>query len=226
MLKNKKKLTLLWIKNKHAHAPHTSFLDSYVLQTVDTPYQTPQAIHETPPHFIIIHIPIKDLSEPQLVQLIRHTHGAQKTPIIAIQSDEAETLLLRGLRDPHLHIIPHTPEALKQFLDNNAPAEDPAASKVYKAGEIEVDTIKYEIKIKDKFKELTPTEFKLLKVLLERKGRVQTREHLLSSVWNYASEIESRTIDTHIRRLREKLGKEGQIIQTVRGIGYKIPENI
>ena len=59
---------------------------------------------------------------------------------------------------------------------------------------------------------------------MERRGRVQTREHLLINVWNYETEIETRTVDTHIRRLREKLGAEADWIETIRGVGYRMAE--
>ena len=68
---------------------------------------------------------------------------------------------------------------------------------------------------------LTALEFKLLKHLLKRKGRVQTRDQLLGDVWGYSSEVTTRTVDTHIKRLREKLGKTGELIQTIRGVGYR-----
>ena len=69
---------------------------------------------------------------------------------------------------------------------------------------------------------LTALEFKLLKHLIQRRGRVQTRDQLLGDVWGYSSEITTRTVDTHIKRLREKLGAVGNYIQTVRGIGYRL----
>ena len=68
---------------------------------------------------------------------------------------------------------------------------------------------------------LTALEFKLLKHLLKRKGRVQTRDQLLGDVWGYSAEVTTRTVDTHIKRLREKLGKPGDLIQTIRGVGYR-----
>jgi two-component system phosphate regulon response regulator PhoB len=70
--------------------------------------------------------------------------------------------------------------------------------------------------------DLTATEFKLLKLLMQRKGRVQTRENLLVNVWNYDTDTETRTVDTHIRRLREKLGSEAGLVETVRGVGYRM----
>jgi two-component system phosphate regulon response regulator PhoB len=72
--------------------------------------------------------------------------------------------------------------------------------------------------------DLTATEFKLLKLLMQRKGRVQTRENLLVNVWNYDTDTETRTVDTHIRRLREKLGDQSALVETVRGVGYRMNE--
>ena len=68
---------------------------------------------------------------------------------------------------------------------------------------------------------LTALEFKLLKHLLKRRGRVQTRDQLLADVWGLSSEVTTRTVDTHIKRLREKLGEVGNLIQTIRGVGYR-----
>ena len=68
---------------------------------------------------------------------------------------------------------------------------------------------------------LTALEFKLLKHLLKRKGRVQSRDQLLSDVWELSTEVTTRTVDTHIKRLREKLGSGGDYIQTIRGVGYR-----
>ena len=69
---------------------------------------------------------------------------------------------------------------------------------------------------------LTALEFRLLKTFLERPGRVQTRETLLSDVWGIDADITTRTVDTHIKRLREKLGPAGDVIETIRGVGYKL----
>ena len=73
---------------------------------------------------------------------------------------------------------------------------------------------------------LTALEFKLLKHLIKRKGRVQTRDQLLEDVWGYSSTVTTRTVDTHIKRLREKLGLVGDHIQTIRGVGYRFSRNL
>jgi two-component system phosphate regulon response regulator PhoB len=72
--------------------------------------------------------------------------------------------------------------------------------------------------------ELTPTEFKLLRILMERKGRVQSRDRLLQDVWGYDQLIDTRTVDTHVRRLREKMGIAAAYVFTVRGVGYRLME--
>ena len=81
-----------------------------------------------------------------------------------------------------------------------------------------------EVMVKSKRIEFTATEFKLLTMLIERRGRVQSRDTLLNDVWGYESAIDTRTVDTHIRRLREKLGKSADCIETVRGFGYRIAD--
>jgi two-component system phosphate regulon response regulator PhoB len=68
---------------------------------------------------------------------------------------------------------------------------------------------------------LTVTEFKLLEILARRRGRVQSRDRLLQDVWGYENPIDSRTVDTHMRRLREKLGEAARYLETVRGVGYR-----
>jgi two-component system phosphate regulon response regulator PhoB len=70
--------------------------------------------------------------------------------------------------------------------------------------------------------ELTPLEFKLLTTLMNRLGRVQSREQLLEDVWEMSSELETRTVDTHVKRLREKLGPARDLLETVRGVGYRL----
>ena len=88
-------------------------------------------------------------------------------------------------------------------------------------GSLKMDIESHEVFIDDKEIILTALEFKLLNQLVERRGRVQTRDQLLSDVWGDSSDITTRTVDTHIKRLREKLGSMGKYVQTIRGVGYK-----
>ena len=88
-------------------------------------------------------------------------------------------------------------------------------------GPIAMNLDAHDVSVEGKNILLTALEFKLLKHLLKRKGRVQTRDQLLGDVWGYSSEVTTRTVDTHVKRLREKLGKPGELIQTIRGVGYR-----
>jgi len=92
------------------------------------------------------------------------------------------------------------------------------------AGPITIDPARHAVSVERKRVNLTSLEFKLLRTLMQRRGRVQARDRLLNDVWGYESVIDTRTVDTHVRRLREKLGKAGEIIETVRGFGYRLRE--
>ena len=91
----------------------------------------------------------------------------------------------------------------------------------YKFGDLELDLDSHQAFIKDQEINFTALEFRLLKHLIDRKGRVQTRDQLLGDVWGYSNSVTTRTVDTHIKRLREKLGDVGKHIQTIRGVGYR-----
>ncbi len=95
---------------------------------------------------------------------------------------------------------------------------------VLEAGKLVVDVPRHRVTVSGKDVELTKLEFDLLATLLRRRGRVQTREMLSADVWDMSSDVSTRTIDTHVKRLRQKLGKAGGQIETVRGLGYKFSE--
>lgn len=88
-------------------------------------------------------------------------------------------------------------------------------------GELIIDVDSHEVFVNNELVTLTALEFKLLRQLVDRRGRVQSRDQLLSDVWGYSTDVTTRTVDTHIKRLREKLGSMGKYVQTIRGVGYK-----
>jgi two-component system, OmpR family, phosphate regulon response regulator PhoB len=96
-----------------------------------------------------------------------------------------------------------------------------AAGGLLTAGPIAVDKSAHRVTVEGADVELTATEFKLLRTLLEREGRVQSRAQLLETVWQAHPDIQTRTVDMHVQRLRQKLGKVGDCIETVRGAGYR-----
>jgi DNA-binding response OmpR family regulator len=111
-------------------------------------------------------------------------------------------------------------KAILQRMDVEKEAE-----KSIRMGDLFVDIERHQVTVKENPVSLTSTEFKLLMELVSKKGRVQTREQLLNRVWGYTYEGYARTVDTHIRRLREKLGIAGDWIETIRGVGYRFRED-
>jgi two-component system phosphate regulon response regulator PhoB len=91
-------------------------------------------------------------------------------------------------------------------------------------GPIMIDAARHVVSVNGKRVNLTGLEFKLLQTLMQRRGRVQARDRLLNDVWGYESVIDTRTVDTHVRRLRKKLGKAADVIESVRGFGYRLRE--
>jgi two-component system phosphate regulon response regulator PhoB len=89
---------------------------------------------------------------------------------------------------------------------------------------ISIDPSRHRVLVNGKLIHLTSIEFKLLQTLVVRRGRVQSRERLLNEVWGYEALIDTRTVDTHVRRLRAKLGKQGDAVETVRSFGYRFRE--
>ena len=103
-------------------------------------------------------------------------------------------------------------------------ARGAVADRPQRAGAIAFDEERHLITVRGRHVDLTMVEFKFLRVLLEQVGRVQSREQLIEKIWGHEAEIDHRTIDTHVRRLREKLGPAADQIQTVRGFGYRLDE--
>jgi two-component system phosphate regulon response regulator PhoB len=99
---------------------------------------------------------------------------------------------------------------------------DESVSKIIKVGSISIDTDRHIVTVDSNEVILTTTEFKLLFNLAERLGRVQSRDRLLKDVWGFSHIGDTRTVDTHITRLRTKLGESGEMIKTIRGFGYKM----
>jgi two-component system phosphate regulon response regulator PhoB len=107
----------------------------------------------------------------------------------------------------------------KQLQRTTDPEED---GEVFHFGEVVVDVPRHSATVQGKRIELTATEFKLLTILVQRRGRVQSRDQLLKDVWDYDEGMNSRTVDTHMRRLRQKLGRSAKYLGTVRGLGYRL----
>jgi two-component system phosphate regulon response regulator PhoB len=179
------------------------------------------------PDLIILDIMMPDLSGIQVCRILRGDNRLSKVPIIFLTAKAEPQDRIDGLEsgaDDYLG-KPFSPKELVLRVESilrraGAPKEVVAAK--LQIGDILLDSEMHRVTVRGIPLELTATEFKLLRLMMERQGRVQTREHLLINVWNYSTEIETRTVDTHVRRLREKLGPEAGWIETIRGVGYRI----
>ena len=113
---------------------------------------------------------------------------------------------------------------IKNLLSRQDTKAAPLPAKIV-AGKLTIDSDRHLVLVSGEPVELTATEFKLLSILASRRGRVQNREQLLRDVWEYDSYIDTRTVDTHMRRLRSKLGAAADYLGTVRGVGYRFAES-
>jgi|MGYP003962285361 DNA-binding response OmpR family regulator len=115
---------------------------------------------------------------------------------------------------------------IKALLKRIFPVQNnPATKDIFQIGSLSIDTDKHEVCVGKDVVELTLTEFKLLAHLIQNQGKIKTRDFLLEQIWEYGDGVFSRTIDTHIQRLRAKLGDTGKYIKTVRGVGYRFEKD-
>jgi two-component system phosphate regulon response regulator PhoB len=178
------------------------------------------------PELLLLDLMLPDIAGTEVARLVRESEP-RRTPIIMVTARGEETDRVKGLElgaDDYV-VKPFSVKELllrvKAVLRRHG-EEAPTSGKSLGAGDIALDAERHEVRVKGEQVVLTALEFRLLKTFLERPGRVQTRETLLSDVWGIDAEITTRTVDTHIKRLREKLGPAGDIIETIRGVGYKL----
>ena len=183
-------------------------------------------IKEKKPELIILDLMLPGMSGLDLCKLIKSNNELKNISIIMLtaKSEEIDRIVGFELGADDYVTKPFSVRELilrvKVILKKSF--EDLNESTIIEFGQIKLNLDAYEVEVDDKEIFLTTLEFKLLKHLIERKGRVQTRDQLLGDVWGYSSEVTTRTVDTHIKRLREKLGDIGAYIQTVRGVGYRL----
>lgn len=181
------------------------------------------------PDLLILDIMMPHLSGIQICRILRADNKLAKVPIIFLTAKAEPHDRIEGLESGADDYMgkPFSPKELVLRAESilrrlNTPKESIAAK--LQVGDVALDSDTHRVSVRGRPLDLTATEFKLLRLMMERQGRVQTREHLLLNVWNYSTEIETRTVDTHVRRLREKLGTEAGWIETIRGVGYRIAE--
>jgi DNA-binding response OmpR family regulator len=183
---------------------------------------------ELQPALIVLDVMLPDLDGLEVCKQLRSDPRTSATPVILLTARAAEVDRILGLElgaDDYV-TKPFSPRELVLRIRNvlGRRSDLGLSTDVLRIGQITVDPSRHQVEVRGQPVDLTATEFKLLTVLAQRRGRVQSREQLLRDVWEYDSMIDTRTVDTHVRRLREKLGPAADVIETVRGVGYRVPE--
>jgi two-component system phosphate regulon response regulator PhoB len=185
-----------------------------------------KAAREERPDIVILDVMLPGVSGYDVLAELRRREETRDVGVILLTARREEPDRIRGLSlgaDDYL-TKPFSPAELG--LRVNALLRRLAAPAVSSgsnlaAGPISVDRSAHRVSVGGKEIELTATEYKLLLTLVERRGRVQTRPQLLETVWEAQPDIQTRTVDMHVQRLRSKLGDAGDLIETVRGFGYR-----
>jgi DNA-binding response OmpR family regulator len=181
------------------------------------------------PALILLDLMIPEVDGLEVCKILRRDPETSDTPIIMVTAKAGEVDRVLGLELGANDYItkPFSPRELvlrvKNILQRFAPVKE--AQDRFEVGELSVDIPRHEVRVSRSPIDLTRTEFKLLTTLMDRRGRVQSREKLLQDVWEYENLIDTRTVDTHMRRLREKLGKAARFLDTVRGVGYRFRDD-
>jgi DNA-binding response OmpR family regulator len=180
------------------------------------------------PALIILDLMLPKMPGLEVCKVLKTTAATKHIPIIMLTAKAEEIDRIVGLEfgaDDYV-TKPFSPrEIVLRIKAIMRRGTGEAAEERMTIGAISVDPARHHVTVAGKVVRLTSVEFKLLAMLMKRRGRVQARDRLLNEVWGYESIIDTRTVDTHVRRLRKKLGKSAGAIETVRGFGYRLRES-
>ena len=185
-----------------------------------------KAAREERPDVVILDIMLPTVSGYDVLAEMRRREETREVGVILLTARREEADRIHGLSlgaDDYL-TKPFSPQELTlrvQALLRRLGSPAVSAGSTINAGTIAIDRSSHRVTVDGEELELTATEFKLLLTLVERRGRVQSRPQLLETVWEAQPDIQTRTVDMHVQRLRTKLGEAGNMIETVRGFGYR-----
>jgi two-component system phosphate regulon response regulator PhoB len=200
---------------------------NYRVSTASTGTDALSIARQERPALLVLDLMLPGMSGFDVLEQIRAEEGTRHIAVLMLTARKEEQDRIRGLSlgaDDYL-TKPFSPQELVLRVGailrrTTGTGETPAD--LLQIGPIRIDRAAHRVAIANDEVELTPTEYKLLITLAERRGRVQARGHLLETVWEAAPDIQTRTVDMHIQRLRTKLGDAGDLIETVRGFGYRM----
>jgi two-component system, OmpR family, phosphate regulon response regulator PhoB len=179
------------------------------------------------PSLIVLDLMLPGMSGYEVLEQLRANEATRDVAVLMLTARRDESDRIQGLSlgaDDYL-TKPFSPQELVLRVGANLrrlSAGGATSGDRLHLGALQIDLGAHQVKVDGAPVDLTPTEFKLLLTLAERRGRVQGRAHLLETVWEAAPDIQTRTVDMHVQRLRAKLGVAGDMIETVRGFGYRL----
>ena len=194
----------------------------------DLPSQFWAEMEHDQPDLLLLDIMLPEEDGIHILKRLRANPATSQLPVIMLTAKGSEYDRVTGLDSGADDYIPKPFGMMELVARVNAllrRAKPQSSPEKYTAGEIELHPDRHQVLVEGKEVTLTHKEFELLSVLIQQPGIVFTREKLLNQIWGYTFEAESRTVDVHIRTLRQKLGPCGSYIETVRGTGYRIREN-
>ena len=187
------------------------------------------ALRNEKPDLILLDIMLPGEDGISILRRLRSLPDTAALPVILLTAKNTEYDKVSGLdsgADDYIAKPFGMMELLARVKALLRRTEQAESEEVYRLGALSVNKTRHEVYAAGQEVTLTLKEFDLLCLLLENKGRVLTRDQLLNRIWGYGFDGESRTVDVHIRTLRQKLGECGEYIETVRGVGYKVGGNI
>jgi two-component system phosphate regulon response regulator PhoB len=197
---------------------------------VSTASSGPDAIaaaRQERPALVVLDLMLPGASGYDVLEQLRNQPATRDIAVLMLTARREEQDRIRGLSlgaDDYL-TKPFSPQELVLRVGailRRMSAGGSGPTDILNVGAITIDREEHRVSVGGQLVELTPTEYKLLLILAERRGRVQSRAHLLETVWEAAPDIQTRTVDMHVQRLRTKLGDAGDLIETVRGFGYRL----
>jgi two-component system phosphate regulon response regulator PhoB len=177
---------------------------------------------------IVLDLMLPEMDGLEVCQKVRQDEELSHLPIVMLtaKGEEVDRVVGFELGADDYVVKPFSPRELvlriKAILKRKSTTKK--SESVLSAGDLYVDIPRHKVTINEREISLTPMEFNLLVMLMQRRGRVLSRDVLLDNVWGFIVDVTTRTVDTHVKRLRQKLGKMGKWIETVRGVGYRFRE--
>jgi two-component system, OmpR family, phosphate regulon response regulator PhoB len=189
-----------------------------------------ETIRRDPPDLVLLDLMLPGLDGLEVTRALKRDSATAGLPIVMLTARGEEVDRIVGLElgaDDYIakpfsprEVVLRVKAVLRRFAES-ADGDRRGPREVLTSGGVELDVPGHRLRLHGEEVPLTATELRLLKLLMERSGRVQTRGQLLAQVWGYADDVDSRTVDTHVRRLRKKLGPEAERIETIIGVGYR-----